>query len=170
MRNLEVKAKVTNLEATLVTATRLSGSCFSDVQQIDTYFFVPEGRLKLREYESTAELIFYNRPDSKQPRSSDYLIAEIEQPTAVKEILTRALKVRTVVDKRRRVFLVGNTRIHVDEVESLGAFLEFEVVLEDSTGQEDPKVTVEWLISEFGIKETDMVDGSYNDLLEQRPQ
>ncbi|MHB8896671.1 MAG: class IV adenylate cyclase [Candidatus Geothermincolia bacterium] len=166
MKNLEIKARIENLEAAVETATILAGSCHSDVRQVDTYFFVPTGRLKLREYGDTAELISYHRPDTREPKFSEYEIALISDPSGVKEALAAALGIKCVVTKRRRVFLTGNTRIHVDEVEDLGAFLEFEVVLGGSGDLEDPASTVARLSREFGITEEDLVDVSYCDLLE----
>jgi len=167
VKNLEVKARVANLEAALETAERLAGDCHADIQQTDTYFEVHEGRLKLREYDDNAELIFYNRPDSGEPRYSDYHISEVSNPYVVKKVIGSNLGVKTVVKKRRRLFLIENTRIHVDEVERLGNFLEFEVVFSENTIPDDARRIVDELIDEFGIKEEDLVRGSYCDLLEQ---
>lgn len=165
MKNLEVKARVVSIEAAMETAARLAGSLSLDIQQTDTYFIVHEGRLKLREEDDKAELIFYNRPNSREPKYSDYLISEVGNPTVVKKVLESNLGVKTVVTKHRKVFLLENTRIHIDEVDDLGNFVEFEVVLGENTRLDDSRRTVDWLINEFGIKVADLVEGSYCDLL-----
>ena len=100
--------------------------------QRDTYFGRARGRLKLREqeggHESGARLIAYVRPDGEQARTSNYRLAEVDDPAALADALDAALGTLVVVDKRRRLLLYENVRIHIDDVAGLGSFVELEGV------------------------------------------
>ncbi len=135
--------------------------------QVDTYFHCTHGRLKLRQIDGhAAQLIAYERPDDKQAKASDYRLVPVANPETLKQALTAALGVKTVVEKRREVFLYQNVRIHLDDVTGLGSFLEFEAVL--GTGIDDAKghAQLEFLRERFGIGPDDLLEGSYSDLLE----
>jgi predicted adenylyl cyclase CyaB len=135
------------------------------MHQIDTYFVVPHGRLKLREIEGErAELIHYYRPDTLVAHPSDYVIARVSDPGSLKDALSRALGLRVVVEKRRELYLWGHTRIHLDEVTGLGSFLELETVIADQTREEAERECRE-VQAALGIREEDLVSGSYADLL-----
>jgi predicted adenylyl cyclase CyaB len=129
-RNIELKCHCADLAAASQALTRL-GAHFAGVEtQTDTYFHVPSGRLKLRRIEgSTAVLIAYTRPDQPQYRTSSYHLAPVHEPEPLLGALAAALGVRAAVRKRRQIFLWHNVRIHLDEVDGLGTFVEFEAVL-----------------------------------------
>uniref|UniRef100_A0A8C3FEW7 CYTH domain-containing protein n=1 Tax=Chrysemys picta bellii TaxID=8478 RepID=A0A8C3FEW7_CHRPI len=73
------------------------------------------------------QLIFYERPDSEGPKLSHYSISPTADPAGLKAVLSQALGVQGVVKKERRLYVVGQTRVHLDRVEGLGDFLELEV-------------------------------------------
>ncbi|MEJ2144810.1 MAG: class IV adenylate cyclase, partial [Acidobacteriota bacterium] len=77
-----------------------------------------------------------------------------------------ALGVIGRVRKRRRLYLAGNTRIHLDEVEGLGSFLELEVVLSGSQTVAEGEAVAQSLMRELGIPESDLIQGAYVDLIE----
>lgn len=140
--------------------------------QTDTYFNVPAGRLKLREFrdESNAsELIFYARSGEAEPRRSDYHILEVTEPAALKSILALALGVRAVVKKKRDVYIFRNVRVHLDEVAGLGSFLELEAVLDEDHLEEDAMVMLGELMREFCIAKEDLLGGSYCELMSENP-
>ena len=126
-------ARAPELQRALAAA--LSDTPARELKQTDTYFNVPRGRLKLRESDGAAELIYYQRSNRAGPKRSDYIPIAAADPAAMKTLLTEALGIRGVVRKTRFLFLVGNTRIHFDLVSGLGWFIELEVVL--SPGQTD---------------------------------
>ena len=108
--NVEIKARVRDVARQRAAAERLADGAPEALQQLDTFFHVPHGRLKLREFGTGAgELIRYDRPDRAGPKESSYSIAPTDVPKAVRETLTAALGVRGVVRKRRWVYLVGRT-------------------------------------------------------------
>lgn len=133
-------------------------------RQIDTYFRVAEGRLKLRETASRAELVWYFRGDTLRSKRSDVLMLRVSEPHSVKETLSRDLGVKVVVDKVRRVYLKDNVRVHVDEVRGLGRFVEIEAV---GQGKNFPKLQrqAEKMASALGLRRVDLIRGSYSDLL-----
>ncbi len=129
-RNVEIKARIPDIAAVRSLVAVLANRGPESLSQTDTFFRVPSGRLKLREFpDGAAELIFYHRPDSPGPAESEWARATVPDGPALRELLTAALGVRGQVSKRRLVFWVGRTRVHLDEVQDLGAFLELEVVL-----------------------------------------
>src|SRR3972149_5605825 len=128
--NIEIKARARNFPDLRRRAEELSQVPPSLIPQEDTFFNVPEGRLKLRQLgHDHGQLVFYRRTDASGPKRSDYLLADTSDPSALKAALTAALGVRGVVRKTRFLYMVGQTRIHLDEVEGLGEFMELEVVL-----------------------------------------
>ena len=174
MRNIELKARVRDLAAAEETAKRLPGrEPHATLVQRDTYFNVPEGRLKLREItgsEELAELIFYRRPNELGIRRCEYEIAPVSEPGATKRLLAAALGVRCVVEKRRTVYLwkpAGGVtvRIHLDRVEGLGEFVEFEAVMPDGAADSEGEALLGALTEEFGIRREDTFAGSYADMV-----
>jgi len=127
---------------------------------------VPHGRLKLREIDgATAELIQYARPDEPTARASDYVLALVTDPDRLRDALARALGVRAVVAKRRALYLWRHTRIHLDDVDGLGAFLELETVITDQS-EAEARAEIAEAAAALGIRDEDRLAGSYVDLVE----
>ncbi|MBU4174037.1 MAG: class IV adenylate cyclase [Actinobacteria bacterium] len=167
MRNIEIKARLKSISSAEPIASGLAGSGpHARLLQVDTYFNVPDGRFKLREEGGIGELIYYRRPDAPGPSRCDYVIVSIGSPAEVKGVLEAALGVRCVVRKHRTVYLYKNVRIHLDEVEGLGWFLEFEAVMPEGSPDGDGESLVRGLMRAFGLERDDLVDCSYCDLLE----
>ncbi|MCK4283357.1 MAG: class IV adenylate cyclase [Candidatus Brocadiae bacterium] len=164
-RNVEVKARVADLSAIRRRAEALSDGPCEVLDQDDTFFRVPEGRLKLRVLGSgRAELITYRRADRAGPGESHYLIASADRPAALREVLSSALGAIGTVRKRRTVFRAGQVRIHLDEVEGLGDFVELEVVLREGQPVDQGKKIARSFMEKLGICEADLVEGAYLDL------
>lgn len=178
MRNIELKARLgptCDLAAAEETAKRLAGGKPpSKMRQRDTYFNVPEGRLKLRETtgsDERAELIFYRRPDGLGAKRSEYEIARVDDPGGLRDVLAAALGVRCVVEKRRVVYLwrPGRdivVRIHLDRLRGLGSFLEFEAVMPEGVPDAEGEALLKKLMGEFGVAREDIIAGSYADMIE----
>lgn len=168
-RNVEWKARARDLAAVESCAARLATGGPFDLEQDDTFFACPAGRLKLREFPSgRGELIFYERTDAAGPKLSSYVIAPTREPAALREALGRALGVIGRVVKRRRVYLLERTRVHLDRVEGLGDFVEIEVVLGESEPLEAAQAEALDLLRALAIPAADLVAGAYVDLLEDR--
>ena len=166
--NIEIKARVQDFAAIKSRAEKLSDTPVEVIPQEDTFFNVPQGRLKLRVFApDRAELIYYTRPDQEGPKRSDYHIAHTSDPENLKRALELAYGIRGVVNKTRYLYLVGQTRVHLDDVQGLGQFMELEVVMregqEDAEGQE----IAEGLMTSLGVERSDLIDGAYMDLLEK---
>ena len=165
-RNVEVKARLADLADVEARARTLADQGPFELEQDDTFFASPTGRLKLRELTPDhGELIFYERPDVSGPKVSHYVIAPTPSPAAMRDLLGRALGVVGRVRKRRRLYLAQNTRIHLDQVEGLGSFLELEVVLSDSQSAADGEAVARRLLSTLGVPEANLICGAYVDLL-----
>jgi adenylate cyclase class IV len=166
-RNVEIKARLDEPERTRELAAKLADTGPERIEQCDTFYPVEQGRLKLRELgDGSAELIWYERPDRGGPGESRYTVVPTEHPARLGEALRRALGERGVVRKRRELFLVGRTRIHLDRVDGLGDFLELEVVLENGEGRERGEEIARSLMRELEIQPDQLVDVAYVDLQE----
>jgi predicted adenylyl cyclase CyaB len=165
VRNLEFKARIDDPKALQGRARALGFDLWGDLRQTDTYFDVPRGRLKLRETAGfPAELVFYQRDEASDLRPSDYDTASVADGTALKSMLTAALGVRAVVRKRRTLLLLDTTRMHLDNVDSLGWFLEFEVPVRD--GDEAAAAErLEMLLRDLRFTWEDCIRASYLDLI-----
>jgi predicted adenylyl cyclase CyaB len=115
-------------------------------------------------------LISYHRPDAEGPKASSYAIARTADARALRQVLAAALSVRGVVRKKRLLLLAGRTRIHLDEVEGLGSFMELEVVLAEGDDPVAGEKEAADLMKLLGIKSTDLVRGAYIDLMEEKPR
>jgi len=165
--NIEIKARVRNFDEIRRRAEDLSDSPVEVIPQEDTFFNTPHGRLKLRLLaEDRAQLIYYTRPDQEGPKRSDYHISHSSDPANLKRILQLAYGIRGVVRKTRYLYLVGQTRVHLDDVEGLGQFMELEVVMQEKQSDAEGQAIAEALMASLGVDMTDLLEGAYMDLLE----
>ena len=165
--NVEIKARVWDFAETQRRAESLSDAPVQVIPQEDTFFHTEEGRLKLRQLApNRGQLIYYTRPDRAGPKRSDYHIFDTIDPSNLRRVLELAYGIRGVVRKTRFLYLVGQTRIHLDDVEGLGQFLELEVVMREGQSDEEGQVVAEELMARLGVKRTDLLEGAYMDLLE----
>ena len=165
-RNVEIKARSSDLERQIEKAARISDSPPEVIDQEDIFFPCKSGRLKLRVFgDGRGELIYYERADTAGPKESCYLIFPIREAIRLDEILRVALGEQGVVRKKRTLFRVGNTRIHFDQVEGLGSFIELEVVLDPEETESEGRSIARRLMQTLGIKKSDFIDCAYIDLL-----
>ncbi len=165
-RNVELKARDRDPARTLGRALELGAEDRGDLDQRDTYFAAPHGRLKLREERpGGAWLIGYARPDAAEARTSAYRLVEVADPGGLRGELEEALGVRAVVAKRRRLLLWEDVRIHLDAVEGLGRFVELEAVATGASDLAREHELVARLRTELDIRDEDLVAGGYADLL-----
>jgi predicted adenylyl cyclase CyaB len=166
--NIEIKARVRDFEGIRARAEKLSDTPVQVLPQEDTFFNVEKGRLKLRILGADqSQLIYYTRPDQEGPKRSDYHISHSTDPQNLKRVLELAYGIRGVVHKTRYLYLVGQTRIHLDDVAGLGQFMELEVVLEEGQSDAEGQRIAEDLMSALGVDRADLIDGAYMDLLEK---
>lgn len=164
--NVEIKAKSENHEE--IEEILLSeGALFKGIDlQVDTYFKVKEGRLKLREGNIENSLIFYKRKNQDGPKNSHVELVKLEKQSGIKDLLTKSNGVLTKVQKERKIFFAENVKIHLDKVEELGSFLEIEAI--DESGKlekEELENQCKNFMEKFGVKEKDLVSCSYSDLI-----
>lgn len=167
-RNVEIKAYAPDLTAIRHRASAIAAAPPQLISQIDTFFLVQHGRLKVREFDDgSGELIAYDRADREGPRTSNYTVVSCDGAGALCEALSRVLLVRGRVVKRRELFLIGRTRVHLDEVEGLGTFVELEVVLDDGEAATDGEAEARELMRRLGIGSDALIPKAYIDLLEE---
>jgi adenylate cyclase class 2 len=166
MENVEIKARCANLPAMARAAAAAGATLESTMRQVDTYFNVGGGRLKLRAADGVDQaLIFYRRADDSLPKLSRYELVPITPGQQIGFILEKALGVRTVVRKRRQLWRLDNIRIHLDEVEGLGSFVEFEVQVLPGRDAAGCRAQADALMDRLGIRQSDLIAGSYADML-----
>ncbi|MBA2517248.1 MAG: class IV adenylate cyclase [Solirubrobacterales bacterium] len=166
-RNVELKAVDPQPARTLGLALGLGASDQGLLLQRDTYFAAARGRLKLREEEpGGAHLVAYVRPDDdREVRVSEYRLAPVAEPRPLRDALEAALGVRVVVEKRRRLLLWQAVRIHLDEVDGLGTFLELEAVAPADSNLDPERARVARLREVLEISDDRLREGSYADAL-----
>lgn len=168
-QNIEIKAHAIDFVGQGKIARSLSGGEPEIINHEDIFFNVPEGRLKLRVFtQDRAELIYYLRSDQKGPKISQYEISETNDPEGLKNILKSAYGIRNTVVKTRHLYMNGSTRIHFDEVNSLGKFIELEVVLSDSDRLTDGEKEAQKLMDQLGIEDNQLIEVAYVDLLDSK--
>ncbi|MBI5858794.1 MAG: class IV adenylate cyclase [Sphingobacteriales bacterium] len=164
--NVEIKAKCN--DASFIRNYLLThGADFKGTdEQTDTYFNVLNGRLKLREGNIENNLIWYERTNQAGPKKSHFNLVKVEDAKGLKNALANANGVKVVVKKRREIYYIGNVKFHIDEVPGLGSFVEIEAGnrLADLL-PEELKKQCDFYLKELGIKEEDLVEVSYCDML-----
>ncbi len=178
--NLEFKAQFQSLDELYPRLADLNAVHHETVHQIDTYFHVTKGkdalksgacqpRLKLREVNGWSEgwLIYYERPNQEESRYSQYQLCEIADPGSLKNLLTLALGVKTIVKKQREIWMFNHTRIHLDTVTDLGQFIELETVFQGQT-EVDAIDEHRYVKTTLRLDTTDPIAVSYSDLIMQK--
>ncbi|MDD3744493.1 MAG: class IV adenylate cyclase [Lentimicrobiaceae bacterium] len=166
IQNIEIKARTQN-QAFIREKLLSLEAVFKGIDlQTDTYFIVPSGRLKLREGNIENHLIYYEREDQQSPKSSQVKLYKPENPAALKEILTQALGVKVVVNKKREIYFVDNVKFHLDTLHSLGQFVEIEAIDNQGTmNVEELYVQCRFYMELFRITPDALVSESYSDML-----
>jgi predicted adenylyl cyclase CyaB len=166
--NVEIKAKCNRPGQVHDLLKQHSARFIGIDHQIDTYFKVDTGRLKLREGNIENTLIYYQRPMQAGPKESLVNLYHTDAGDQLKAVLTQALKTHIVVDKQRSIYFIDNVKFHIDEVQSLGSFVEIEAIDEyGSIGRERLLEQCNFYLGLLGISKKDLIDRSYSDLLEE---
>ena len=168
MENIEIKARVEKLDRMREKVNTLEHTYVGFDHQIDTYFKMANGRLKLRESSlSGPELIFYLRENIIGPKNSVYHKLPVEDPQGLINLLTKMQGIHKIIEKNREIYLYQNVRIHLDDVKNLGNFLEFEAVMNKKYNDKNVEAKkVNYLMDKLGIKDKDLISGSYENLVE----
>lgn len=166
IKNFEFKAKTDGLEKYENKLLALNPRFLGIDHQIDTYFNVNTGRLKLREGNIENSLINYERENISGSKISEIILYQHEPNIALKNILTRQLGVKIIVDKKRKIYFIDNVKFHFDIVENLGTFIEVEAI--DNKGEfttEELKKQCDKYFDFFGLTINNIIDKSYSDLI-----
>ncbi|CAL7948294.1 unnamed protein product [Xylocopa violacea] len=168
MRNIEIKANIDSPEHKISKIKQLTDDECTIIEQHDTFFKVPEGRLKLRKFkDGSGELLYYMRTDTMGPKLCNYEKAVLDSQAcaSIAKILTASNGCIGTVKKTRKLYMIDQTRVHVDNVEGLGDFLELEVVLTDEQDTETGEKIAQDLMTKLEIKDQDLIACAYIDLI-----
>jgi adenylate cyclase class 2 len=169
IKNYEFKARVEDLEKYENKLLSLNPVYIGLDHQIDTYFHVQKGLLKLREGNIENSLINYDRENIAGSKLSDIILYKHEPNAALKNILVHQLGVKTIVDKKRKIYFIDNVKFHFDVVENLGTFIEVEAIDEkDELSIEALKEQCQFYLHFFELSNTQLIDQSYSDLMLER--
>ncbi len=165
MRNLEAKFKLPDLEQARGRAEAIGYRFKAALAQCDTFFRVGAGKLKLREEESGACLIYYGREDREHLKLSTYEIVAIADPEKFRTMMTQALGTIATVRKTRNLMMRDSVRLHLDRVEGLGEYGEIEAVLAENEEAERSRSVVDELLGALGISPANLIEESYFEML-----
>jgi predicted adenylyl cyclase CyaB len=167
MKNLEIKVATHNIEDIKSKTIKIGAEDFGILYQVDTYFLIGKNRLKLREEKNRSYLVFYVRPDTLNSKFSKYYIINISLffSKFIKKSLAFIFGVKVVVNKTRNLFIYKNTRIHLDEVKSLGSYVELETVFKEGGDEEELKKEHNFIIESLSLNKFELVKESYSDLV-----
>lgn len=168
-QNIEIKASVGDFNQIIDKLSSIESRHIGTLFQHDTFYKMPFAKFKVRRFsDGSSELIFYRRSSSKGPKKSKYYRFNLNKQ--VRQILrpvSRLWPKKGDVVKTRELFIYGETRIHLDQVEGLGEYIEFEVVLDkdDRSSLEYGQEKAKFLMKALGVKEHDLIKEAYVDLL-----
>lgn len=166
MKNVEIKAKCENPSGIEKTLFDL-GAYFKGTDfQTDIYFNVNHGRLKLRQGNIENSLIYYDRPDKKGPKRSEFELFKTSNLQEIKPLLEKALGIMVKVEKKRKIFYIDFVKFHIDEIKGLGSFVEIEAGdLDDTKTMEELQKACDYYMRKLGIKKENLINISYSDML-----
>ena len=164
--NIEIKARTTQAVAIrqflLANKAEYKGT---DIQT-DSYFHIPNGRLKLRQGNIENNLIWYQRTNQAAAKQSDFLLTPVQDSGSLKQVLSNALGIKVTVIKKREIYFINNVKFHLDELDQLGSFVEIEASNKnDDIPVEELKKQCAYYQQAFNIKEEDLLQYSYSDML-----
>jgi len=166
-KNLEIKVALEDFSGILRNIASLGVNEAGILYQVDKYFLIGKKRLKLRDVNGESQLIYYSRPDTQEPKLSQYYVFTFtnKQGIVIEKILSMLFTVRAIVSKKRILYLYKHTRIHLDEVENLGNFLELETVFDRKDPQYDFYHEHNIVINTLGLPRYKKIKSSYSDLI-----
>lgn len=167
MRNLEIKVELRDLNEISHNIKSMGLTEVVNLYQTDRYYLVGKKRLKLRSVNDELQLIYYTRPDTEDSRMSHYYIFRLKPQSKklIEKTLGLFFNVKTVIIKKRILYLYGNTRIHLDQVENLGRFLELETVFNKNLPSDNFYKEHTSVINALGLSKYKKIGLSYSDLI-----
>ena len=160
--NLEIKIHMDSNDSPLKVLNNLHAEFVRDINQTDIYYSMPDSLLKLRVEDEGECLIKYNRDEENPDRFSDYEVIYLKS-SGTEKFFNSIFTLEAVVRKKRSLYLYNNTRIHLDTVQGLGTFMEFETLV--INGMDDARKRFKFLIKKFEIDITKQIKCSYRDLI-----
>jgi predicted adenylyl cyclase CyaB len=166
LHNFEFKVRVSNLSGIESKILELNPVFKGEDNQVDTYFNVQKGRLKLREGKIENALIYYERPDTAGVKQASIILYRHKPEKSLKDILSKVNGVKVVVEKTRRIYFIENVKFHFDTISELGTFVEVEAI--DETGQtgiDELREQCNFYFKFFGFGKADYINRSYSDMI-----
>lgn len=162
--NLELKARAPDPDRLLQRLLALNAQRLDTQRQDDEFFDCAQGRLKLRRRDGcdSGILIFYQRPDQSGAKESTFFTAPAD--AALGQVLVQALGSQGRVLKTRQRFQLGRCRVHLDELDDLGSFVELEIQLAAEEGDAVARAELMHWREALGIASADLLEGAYLDL------
>jgi len=172
VKNVELKARIDNVTHIVEIVKQIGATLCWEHSQRDTYFTVPADKLKLRQETgknfSKSELIAYKRAHQSSEKVSHYRIYNPSAPEQLIHTLGHILPIDLVVDKVRTLYMWKNVRIHIDQVDQLGDFIEFEAVVSDECDQAECEKRVQHLADVLKIRDEQLIACGYYDLMKNK--
>ncbi len=164
--NVEIKAR-TNRSSEIRNFLLKHNAEFKGIdEQVDTYFNVPNGRLKLRQGNIENNLIFYNRPNKSGPKQSDFELLKVDDGNSLRSMLEKAIGIKIVVAKKREIYFIENVKFHLDSLDGLGTFVEIEASNKNNKIETEKLYQqCEYYIKQLSIQDEDLINISYSDML-----
>jgi adenylate cyclase class 2 len=164
--NIEFKAMCNDLGAAEAILQQHNPFFKGTDHQVDTYFNVPNGRLKLREGNIENALIHYVRENTAGSKSSHILLYQHQPDNNLKAILTKALGIKAVVDKQRKIYFIDNVKFHFDTVKELGTFIEVEAIDKNgSIGKEKLQEQCDFYAGLLNVGQDNFLSDAYSDMI-----
>ena len=168
MKLIEIKARCSNPSKVRQLLLQQPNIQFIGVDaQVDTYFKIPSGRLKLREGNIENSLIYYDRENKKDAKKSDVTLYKPTEVVSLKAVLLAALPTLIVVKKKREIYFIDHIKFHIDTLSALGSFIEIEVIdANDAMDISEMKEQCQWYMELLDVQKEDLMENSYSDMLQ----
>jgi len=164
--NIEIKARTSNPGKVRNQLLENNAAFMGTDRQTDTYFNVPVGRLKLRQGNIENALIYYTRTNQAGPKQSNCEVWPAPDSNGLRQILENSLGILVTVTKTREIYFIDNIKFHIDTIRELGNFIEIEASNKTAdVSSEKLNEQCRHFMELFGIKDEELVEASYSDML-----
>jgi predicted adenylyl cyclase CyaB len=168
LKNIELKIELHNFKEIKQRLLEIKAESKGTLLQVDTYYDYPDGRLKAREINKKEfVIIYYKRPNEAASKISNYKVYRFEKKdfAQIKKMFSDLCDEKVIVRKVRDLWIYKNTRIHLDNVNNLGNYLELETVVEESENIKRYQLEHKEIVNLLDIGHCKKLGESYSDML-----
>lgn len=161
-KDFTIKAQVADFFGIESALQRLSPTFAGVDHQKDTYFKVPKGKLKLRQGTIENLITKYERMDVEGVEKTTVYQYDLNPTDEQISKLFREHEIIGIIEKERKIYFLGNIKIHLDKTLDDKIFIEIEAIdSDDSRSAEELRTQCLVMKEKLGILDSQLTKTGY---------